>query len=289
MVVFPNCKVNLGLYITDKRSDGYHNLQTIFYPLPWCDALEVLPLTLQIQKRILSSCNTIKPTYQTDDILFAQSGINIEGSAANNLCVKAFYLLKKSFPSLPPVFMHLHKVLPIQAGLGGGSANAAFALKAISTIFNLSITDNELEKLALTLGSDCPFFIQNNPCVATSRGEQMQLIPLNLNYYTWVLVNPHTHISTPWAFTQIKPVEPKISLQQVIQQPVETWRNTLYNCFEKPVYSHFPAIQQIKEVLYEKGALYASLSGSGSTVYGIFPRNAKPELSFPSSYVIKFL
>ncbi len=289
MVVFPNCKVNLGLHIIGKRKDGYHNLETIFYPLPWNDVLEILPLTLQIQQAITSSPKTIKITHQTDDILFVQSGLNIEGDAVHNLCVKAFYLLKQHFPALPPVFMYLHKVLPTQAGLGGGSADAAFTLKTIATIFNLSIADNELEKLALTLGSDCPFFIQHQPCIATGRGEQMQPISLNLHHYTWVLVNPNIHISTAWAFAQIKPVETNASLQHIIQQPIETWRDTLYNDFEKPVYRHFPAIQQIKEALYNKGALYASLSGSGSTVYGIFPADMQYNFSFPSSYTIKFL
>lgn len=288
MVVFPNCKINLGLHITNKRSDGYHDLETVFYPLPWYDVLEILPLTVKAQQDIEASTQA-KITYQTSNILFAESGLNIEGNAKNNLCVKAFYLLKSKYISLPPVFMHLHKVIPSGAGLGGGSANAAFILKTIAIVFNLFITDVELENLALTLGSDCPFFIKNKPSVATGRGEQLQLIPLNLDNYTLILVNPKIHIYTSWAFSQIIPTEPKIDLYNIIQQPIENWKILLHNDFEKSVFEKLPAIKKIKEELYNKGALYASLSGSGSTVYGIFPPTIKPKFTFPPEYVVKIL
>lgn len=288
MVVFPNCKINIGLYITDKRSDGYHNIETVFYPLPWHDALEVLPLTSQIQT-VLEKDPSIKITYQTKDILFVQSGLNIEGSATDNLCIKAFYLLKNKY-SFPPVFIHLHKIIPSGAGLGGGSSDAAFTLKTIAKIFHLPVTGIELKQLALTLGSDCPFFIQNQPCIASGRGEELQSLSLDLTNYTFVLINPNIHISTAWAFPQIQPITPSINLQHIVQQPIETWKNVIYNDFEKPVFENYPIVKKIKDVLYDKGALYASLSGSGSTVYGIFSKKEKLDLnSFPSSYFIKII
>lgn len=287
MVVFPNCKINIGLYITNKRSDGYHNIETVFYPLPWYDALEILPLTSTVQQNI-ASFNQVKINYQTDDIVFAQSGLDIEGSATDNLCIKAFYLLKNIY-SFPPVFMHLHKIIPSGAGLGGGSSDAAFVLKTLAKVFSLHITNIELEQLALMLGSDCPFFIQNKPCVASSRGEQMQPIVLDLNNYTWVLINPNIHISTAGAFAQIISHHTTIDIQNIVQQPIANWKALLSNNFEKSVFEKFPSIKEIKDILYDKGALYASLSGSGSTVYGIFPANIKLNFSFPSNYIVKVL
>lgn len=288
MVVFPNSKVNLGLYITAKRSDGYHNIETVFYPIYWYDVLEILPLTAKVQQNIKAS-NHIKITYQTNDIVFAQSGLDIEGEAKSNLCMKAFYLLKDKYASLPAVFMHLHKVIPSGAGLGGGSADAAFVLKTIANVLNLNITNRELENLVLVLGSDCPFFIENKPSIAVGRGEQMQPIVLDLNNYTWVLINPNIHISTSWAFSQIIPNKPKIDLHKIIQEPIENWKGLLYNDFEKPIFEKFSVIKEIKETLYNKGALYASLSGSGSTVYGIFPTNKNLKFSFPLTYTTKIL
>ncbi len=284
MVVFPNCKVNLGLRIVDKRSDGYHNIETVFYPLPWYDALEVLPLTENVRQSIHLSKQT---KYQIDNILFVQSGLDIKGNPADNLCVKAFQLLKEKFPSLLPVFIHLHKVLPTEAGLGGGSADAAIALKTIVQLFDLNINTNQLENVALQLGSDCPFFLYNQPCIASAQGEKLQPIQINLNNYNWILINPGIAVSTAWAFSQIKPQQRKEKLENIIYQPIENWNGRLINDFEEPVFAKFPDIKKIKQLLYDEGALYASLSGSGSTVYGIFPLGTKPNFNLPSTYIVK--
>ena len=185
MIVFPNCKINLGLHILGKREDGFHNLETVFYPLLFRDALELIPAT-----------------NNTTEIEFTGSGLAVDGNVSDNLCVKAYYLLKKNFPQLPLVKIHLHKAIPMGAGLGGGSADAAFMLKLLNEKFNLNISTPQLLNYALELGSDCPFFIINKPCIATGRGEILEEIEVDLSAYKIVLINPGIHINTGWAFSQ---------------------------------------------------------------------------------------
>ena len=273
MVSFPNCKINLGLRIIRKRKDGYHDLETVFYPLRFCDVLEI----------------TNDQQYGRSGILpFKLTGLNIDGEAKNNLCVKAYKLLKKDFPDLPLVQIHLHKAIPAGSGLGGGSADAAFTLTLLNKKFGLNIPREKLLEYALELGSDCPFFIINEPCYATSKGEELELLKLDLSSYTFILVNPGIHINTGQAFLSIHPRETTQSLRKIVKNPIETWKDDLINDFEPGIFKKHREIEGIKEKLYKAGAIYASLSGSGSTVFGIF-REVKAELNFPSDYFIKKL
>jgi 4-diphosphocytidyl-2-C-methyl-D-erythritol kinase len=185
--------------------------------------------------------------------------------------------------------MHLHKVIPLGAGLGGGSSDGAFTLQLLNQKFQLGLSAQELMDYALQLGSDCPFFILNEPCIATGRGEILQKISLDLSAYRWLVVNPGIHVNTGWAFAQLTPQPTSHPLQQILQQPIENWKNFLINDFEQPVFEKFPEIKSIKDRLYEAGALYASMSGSGSTVYGIFPNKPLPAIPFPPHYFVKQL
>lgn len=251
MVSFPNSKINLGLHILGKREDGFHNLETVFYPVACKDVLELIP-----------SSNT--------EIEFTASGLAVDGNTTDNLCVKAYYLLKKDFPEIPAVKIHLLKAIPMGAGLGGGSADAAFMLKLLNEKFHLGISTDQLIKYALLLGSDCPFFIINKPCFATGRGEMLEEIAVDLSAYKIVLINPGIHINTGWAFSNITPALPAKSIREIIQQPIHTWKDELKNDFENAVFTAHPAIREIKAILYARGAVYAAMSGSGSTVFGIF-------------------
>ncbi len=269
MVLFPNCKINLGLNIIRKREDGYHDLETALYPLPLKDAVEVIkPSSLNNQSSVQLSC----------------SGLNVEGKNEENLCIKAWDLLKKHYPHLPSVQMHLHKMIPLGAGLGGGSSDGAFILKLVNQKFQLNLTQEQLINYALQLGSDCPFFIINKPCLATGRGEILNLINLDLSNYVFAIINPGIHINTQWAYSKIKPVQPSTSLRDIIQQPVSSWKNKLMNQFEFAIAAEYPVIQDVKNELYKKGASYASMTGSGSTVYGIFER-FPPPFNFDSSWI----
>ncbi len=270
MILFPNCKINLGLHILRKREDGFHDLETVFYPIPLQDALEV-----------------IHHPSPTTDIEFSSSGLKIEGPVSDNLCVKAYFILKKDFPQLPLVKMHLHKTIPMGAGLGGGSADGAFALLLLNKKFNLGIGQEQLIRYALQLGSDCPFFVKNEICYATGRGEMMESINLDLSAYKFTIINPGIHVNTGWAFSQIKPSADKQPIKETIKLPVEDWNGRLTNDFEEPVSRHYLEISDIKQTLYDKGAVYASMTGSGSTVFGIFPKEAEPSFSFPAHYFVK--
>ncbi len=272
MVTFPNCKINLGLNILQKRKDGFHDLATVFYPIELKDVLEIIPARNSEQ--------------QQSSIQFTTSGLVVDGNSADNICFKAYELLKADFPTLPAIEMHLHKAIPMGAGLGGGSADGAFALKMLNEKFNLNLTVQQLINYALQLGSDCPFFIVNQPCFATSRGEKMTPIHLDLSAYTFVIVNPGIHVNTGWAFKQITPTLPKKSIQTIIEQPIETWKHELVNDFELPVATAYAEILNIKQELYLKGAVYASMSGSGSTVFGIFKKGTeKIDFSFDNYFV----
>jgi 4-diphosphocytidyl-2-C-methyl-D-erythritol kinase len=275
VVIFPNCKINLGLNITRKRSDGYHDIQTVFYPIPLYDTLEII--------------NQADSHDREDEILFTSSGLPVEVSKEDNLSVKAYRLIKKDFPTIPSLRMHLHKSIPMGAGLGGGSADASFTLRLINDHFGLNLSDQQLIEYALRLGSDCPFFIMNKPCFATGRGEQFETITVNLTTYKIIVVNPGITIHTAHAFSQITPALPARSIKEIIQQPVTTWKDQLKNDFEEVVFRQYPEIRNSKDELYRKGAVYASMSGSGSCVYGLFEKEKKVQLSFPTNYFVREL
>jgi len=268
MVSFPNCKINLGLNIVNKRNDGYHDIETVFFPIQLKDSLEVI---------------------ENEKLEFSTSGFSIEGEPEKNLCIKACDLLKKDFPQLPAVQMHLHKAIPMGAGLGGGSADGAFTLKLLNKKFELNLSEKQLIKYSLQLGSDCPFFILNKPCFATGRGEILEQTELGLSEYKFLIVKPPTHINTALAFSTIKPFKPVKSIKQIIQQSISTWKTELINDFEKPVFTKYPEIKNIKDKLYDAGAIYASMSGSGSAVYAIFKTENAISISFPDNYFVKTL
>ncbi len=251
MIQFPNCKINLGLSILAKRADGYHELETVFYPIAVSDALEILP---------------------SDKLTLSQTGIAVPGDPDQNLCLKAYHLLKKDFPSLPSVQMHLHKNIPMGAGLGGGSSDGTNALLILNQQFSLGLNDRQLIDYASQLGSDCPFFVYNKACHATGRGEVLTPIALDLSNYQFLLVHPGKHISTAWAFQQLTPNTKSESIQSIIQKPMTEWKDLLINDFEAPVFKAEPTLSNIKTQLYQLGAIYASMSGSGSSLFGIFPK-----------------
>ena len=252
MITYPNAKINLGLNIVEKRPDGYHNLETVFYPINLQDALEVTDLEGE------------------GEYALKISGTPIEGEIDNNLVVKAYRLLKKDFPHMGPINIHMYKHIPTGAGLGGGSADAAFMLKLLNEKFKLNLSTEKLEEYAAVLGADCAFFIQNKPVFACGIGNIFEEINLSLKGYYLVLVKPDIFVSTKDAFANITPMKPSHSLKEIIRMPVETWRATMKNDFENSVFKKFPEIAAIKDKLYDMGAVYASMSGSGSSVFGIF-------------------
>jgi 4-diphosphocytidyl-2-C-methyl-D-erythritol kinase len=272
MIKFPNCKINIGLNILSKREDGFHNLQTVFYPIAVYEAIEVV-----------EGDNTNLP------ILFTQSGIEFPHDRTENICVKAYQLLKIDFPQLPPVKMHLHKAIPVGAGMGGGSADGAFTLKLLNDKFGLGLSTDQLKNYAGNLGSDCAFFVMNQPCFATGKGEILEPLTLDLSAFDILLINPGIHVSTAVAFSHIEPGKNQVDLKEWIYSPVENWKANIVNDFEESVFKLYPAIRAIKADLYDKGALFASMTGSGSTVYGIFNKESRPEINYPPHYFIRWI
>ncbi|MBF9252394.1 4-(cytidine 5'-diphospho)-2-C-methyl-D-erythritol kinase [Pontibacter sp. 172403-2] len=264
MLDFPNAKINLGLNIISKRPDGYHNLQSCFYPVKWSDALEILPAEVQ---------------------QFGTTGLPVPGAPGANLCLKAYQLLKQKY-ELPPVHLHLHKVLPMGAGLGGGSADAAYTLRILNKLFGLNLSVETLENYARQLGSDCAFFVQNKPVIATERGDIFTPAALDLSGYTCVIVYPGIHITTAEAYGSITPKAPDYDLEDLLKQPVEVWKGKLQNDFEASLFPKYPVLPQIKEQLYAAGAAYASMTGSGSAMYGLFKGDVPANLLFPDHYLI---
>jgi len=215
------------------------------------------------------------------------SGLTIDGTEAENLCIRAYQLLQKDFPQLPKASIHLHKTIPFGAGLGGGSADATWMLKLINDKYQLQLSAHDLHRYALDLGSDCPFFIINRPCLATGRGEQLTEMDISLAGYRIVLIHPGITVHTGKAFMEITPAIPAKPVREIVMQPVETWKKELLNDFEPVVFRQFPAIKEVKDELYNKGAIYASMSGSGSSVYGIYKKEDQLSFDFPSSYLVK--
>jgi len=267
MVIFPPCKINLGLHILSKREDGFHNIETAFYPIDaLSDVLEIIPN------------NQSHTTFQ-------QKGIGIEQSSELNLVEKAYLLLKQDF-NLPFVDIFLHKNIPVGAGLGGGSSDAAFTLKLLNKLFNLCLNEEQLIRYASVLGSDCPFFVKNSPAIGTNRGEKLKPFSITqLSGKHIVIVKPNRNISTADAYKNCKPAPKDISLVEILSQPLSDWKNTLVNDFEKTLFPVYPELKTIKESLYQQGAVYASVSGSGSALFGIFSEEI-PSLSFQKDYFV---
>lgn len=253
MITFPNAKINLGLNIIEKRPDGYHNLETIFYPINLQDALEV----------------TRRENGEHEYTLHI-SGASLDGEPEDNLVVKAYKLLKKDHPRMLPIDVHMYKHIPAGAGLGGGSSDAAHMIKLLNDKFSLGLSTEQMEEYAAQLGADCAFFIRNRPVFATGIGNIFEPIELSLKGYHIILVKPDIFVSTRDAFAEIKPVRPAVSLKEIVKQPIETWKGNMKNDFEDSVFKKFPEIAAIKDELYDLGAVYAAMSGSGSSVYGIF-------------------
>jgi 4-diphosphocytidyl-2-C-methyl-D-erythritol kinase len=251
MIAFPPCKINLGLNVIRKRDDGYHDIETVFCPVPWTDALEVI---------------------RSESFRFTLSGLPIAGTPEDNLCVKAYKLLQEKH-GIGPVSMHLHKVIPMGAGLGGGSSDAAHTLRLLDTVFDLKLEVNELSYYASLLGSDCPFFIRGKPAIGKRRGELLSDIHLSLGNKFIVIVVPDVHVSTAMAYQGVVSSTPERAGSKVVAEvPLNQWKHYLSNDFEKSVMQAYPVIGRIKMTLYDSGALYAAMSGSGSAVYGIFDR-----------------
>lgn len=273
MITFPCCKINLGLNIVAKRPDGYHDLETVFYPVPLCDALEIKKMDDEF------------PSPTPIDLKI--TGNVVEYNESKNLVVKAYRLLAQDY-KLPRIHAHLVKRIPTQAGLGGGSADAAYMIRLLDERFRLNMGNAEMERYAAQLGADCAFFITSEMAYATGIGELLTPVDNeenNLEGYYLALVKPNVAISTAEAFAGITPKKPIKNCRDIVRQPIDTWRSELTNDFEKPIFAIHPILATVKEKLYEQGALYAQMSGSGSTIFGIFgqkPRNI--EELFPDMF-----
>lgn len=263
MISFTNAKVNLGLNIVSKRADGYHNIETIFYPIGIKDALEVIP------------------SDKTRAYRFFQTGIQIGGRTEDNLVIKALSLLKEK-KHIPAIDIHLLKTIPCGAGLGGGSSNAAFMLKLLNQTFSLGFTEIELEQVAVELGADCAFFLKNKPVFAYGIGDKFEDINLSLEDYFLIVVKPDVSVSTIEAYANIIPKQPAMSLREIVKKPIHEWHRSMKNDFEASIFKKHPIIAEIKQCLYDNGAVYASMSGSGTSIYGFFEK--KPNVSFSDRY-----
>jgi 4-diphosphocytidyl-2-C-methyl-D-erythritol kinase len=272
MICFPNAKINLGLNIVEKRSDGFHNIETVFYPINWCDALEMIE----------------NKGFQKGDekINLALSGILVEGSTQDNLISKAYKLIDDTC-NLPPVKVHLHKNVPMGAGLGGGSSDAAFFIKLLNDKFSLNLLATEQLNFAKQLGSDCAFFIENKPVYASGKGDVFSEVEIDLRQYCVVVVYPAVHSNTAMAYKGVVPIKPQKNIQSIIASDIKNWKEDLANDFEKTIFLQHPELQNIKNTFYSADALYASMSGSGSAVYGVFKNDVDvKEFRFPNNYLI---
>lgn len=257
MILFPPAKINLGLRVSGKRADGYHELESLMLQVPWCDILEI------VQRNTLS---------------FTGTGIPIPGDPESNLCLRAYHLLREKF-QLPPVAIHLHKNIPMGAGLGGGSADGTYTLLILNRLFQLELNPDQLRAYALELGSDCPLFVEALPQLATGRGEILEPFQLNLTGYHLHLLNPGIHVSTKDAFAGLSLDQQGTSIREILIKPLADWKGELKNDFETSVFAKHPELKELKSALYTNGALYAAMSGSGSTLFGIYAQ--KPSLLFP--------
>jgi 4-diphosphocytidyl-2-C-methyl-D-erythritol kinase len=267
VITYPNAKLNLGLNVVAKRPDGFHEIETVFLPIPLCDILEIIPS--------VSGMATI-----------TTSGLPIPGPPDHNICLKAIKLFRSSNPTLHSSLftLHLHKQIPSGSGLGGGSSDGAFTLKMLNALYGTGLSEEQLAQLASQLGSDCAFFIGNRPAFATGKGEKLEEISLSLKGYFLALVIPPVHVGTAEAYSMITPKMPSRSVKEIVGLPLPEWKNMLRNDFEEPVMAKHPEIKEVKEKLYERGAVYASMSGSGSSVYGLFKDPPKIAGHFPENY-----
>ena len=256
MLTRPIAKINLGLNVVERRPDGYHNLETVFYPVPVCDTLEVFEMDSRFPSQV--------------DCDLKVTNIVIDGDEQRNLVVRAYNLLKQDFPDLPRVHAHLYKGIPTQAGMGGGSSDCGFMITLLNKMFGLELTDEQMINYAARLGADCAFFILNRPCYAEGIGERLQPIALDLSGWYLAVVRPAIPVSTKEAFSLITPQHPKKNCLDIVMQPVETWHDELTNDFERSVFTLHPEIGAIKDRLYDMGATYAAMSGSGSSLFGLF-------------------
>ncbi|ACT95314.1 4-(cytidine 5'-diphospho)-2-C-methyl-D-erythritol kinase [Dyadobacter fermentans] len=259
MLVFPNAKINIGLNIVEKRPDGFHNIESCFYPVGWSDALEIT---------------------QAEQFSFHADGIAIPGNASDNLCIKAYEMLRSDY-HLPPVKIHLLKTVPIGAGLGGGSADAAFAIKALNQLFNLNISVGEQEEYARRIGSDCAFFIRNKPMYCFGKGDEFDAIDINISGKWIALVNPGIHISTVEAYSGVVAKRSTGDLRTILSGPITGWKDHVRNDFEATLFQKYPLLADTKDKLYDLGAEYAAMSGSGSTLFGIFKEEQNVKQHFP--------
>lgn len=265
MLSFPNCKINLGLAVTEKRADGFHNIETVFYPINWCDNLEIIN-------------NSENKAFD-----LTTSGISIDGPLENNLIYKAWKLVSQ-IKQLPNIKVHLHKNVPMGAGLGGGSSDAAFFINLLDSKFNLNLPIQQRVELASELGSDCAFFIRNKPVFAVGKGNEFSEINISLDQYYILVVHPNVHSNTKEAYEGLTPKKTPVSIRSIVEStPLKEWKDTLVNDFETSIFKKYPAIKELKEQMYNSGALYACISGSGSSVFGIF--DSEPKLQLPDNYL----
>ena len=256
MITFPVAKINLGLNVVEKRADGYHNLQTVFYPVPIMDALEIVPMSDGFPSDV--------------DCDLKVTNITIEGDEQRNLVVRAYQLLKADYPELPRVHAHLWKGIPTQAGMGGGSSDCGYMIRLLNETFDMGLSSEQMQQYAARLGADCAFFIESRACYAEGIGERLQPIDLDLSGWHIGVVRPDIPVPTKEAFSRIHPHYPALNCRDVVKQPVETWRDRLTNDFEESVFALHPEIGAVKEQLYKMGATYAAMSGSGSALFGLF-------------------
>lgn len=268
MITFPNCKINIGLNITERREDGFHNLETIFYPLPLSDCLEIIH----------------DKNGKAGSVVFSHSGLKIDGNDESNLCLKAYRLLEKEH-QLPAIRMHLHKSVPMGAGLGGGSSDGAFTLKMLNEVFKLKISHDDLLGYARQLGSDCAFFLENKPIYAYEKGDHFKPINLDLSGYWLVLAKPDIHVNTAEAYAAVSAKTPEKSLHELIKIPVESWQSNIINDFERPISKKYEAISNLINLLKELGGIYVAMSGSGSAVFGLFDKEVRVKDKLGSSLV----
>lgn len=270
MITFPLAKINLGLNVVERRPDGYHNLQTVFMPVPLTDALEVHEMDAAFPSEV--------------DCDLKVTNIAVEGDEQRNLVVRAYNMLKAEFPDMPRVHAHLRKDIPTQAGMGGGSSDCAAMLLLLNRMFSLGLTQQQLIDRAAQLGADCPIFILNRPAYAEGIGEKLTPIELSLKDYYLAIVRPNIPVPTKEAFSRIKPHMPAKNCLDIVRQPIDTWRHELVNDFEESVFALHPEIGAVKQRLYDLGAVYAAMSGSGSALFGIFKKEPALEGEFQGMY-----
>lgn len=264
MICFPNAKINLGLSVTEKRPDGFHHIESVFYPIAWNDALEVIE----------------SPEASADFNLYL-SGLPISGNVEDNLLYKAYALIKEKRP-LPKISVYLHKALPMGAGLGGGSSDCAFFINQLNAQFALDLSEDERLAIARPLGSDCAFFIRNKPVYAYEKGDVFKDLSLDLSAWYIAVIFPNVHSDTREAYSLVKPARPLTPVAAIIREPVHAWKGRLVNDFEASIFAKYPVVEKTKQDLYRAGAVYASMSGSGSAVFGLF--GSLPEIGGLASF-----